>query len=203
MRIISGTKKGMKILPPKGDTTRPIIDRVKESVFDVLYKYNLIRDRLVADLFCGTGSFGLEALSRGAKGAVFVDMDRDAIKTLQKNIAKTGFDAESRVVCSNAFKIGAPCDLDGEKFSLVFVDPPYAMSRDTGPDSKLAKLLEILPSQITPDGLVVVRTEKNINLLDSYADLRIIDTRTWSSMTVNFLALKKDDTETISDTDNS
>ena len=93
----------MTILSPKGDRTRPITDRVKESIFDVLYKYNLIEDRLVADLFCGTGSFGLEAISRGAKEAIFVDMDRRAIEILRMNIAKAGFVAQSRVVCANAF----------------------------------------------------------------------------------------------------
>lgn len=202
MRIISGTKKGMNILPPKGDTTRPITDRVKESIFDVLYKYNLIKDRCVADLFCGTGSFGLEVLSRGAKEAIFVDSDRKVIEILRKNIAKAGFTAQSRVVCANAFKIGAPAGA-GQKCSLVFVDPPYEMSRQTDEKSRLAGLLKFLPEQITDDGLVIVRTEKKINLLDSYGSLRIIDRRVWSSMAVTFLALKKDDQQTGSNTDNS
>ena len=102
MRIISGTKRGMTILPPNGSDTRPITDRVKESIFDVLYKYNLIENRIVADLFCGTGSFGLESISRGAKEAIFVDMDRRAIEILRKNIDKADFAAQSRVVCANA-----------------------------------------------------------------------------------------------------
>ncbi|MBN1788121.1 MAG: 16S rRNA (guanine(966)-N(2))-methyltransferase RsmD [Sedimentisphaerales bacterium] len=193
MRIISGTKKGMRLLPPKGHTTRPIIDRVKESVFDVLYKYDLIEDRFVADLFCGTGSFGLEALSRGAKEAVFVDMGKPVINILKKNITKTGFVSQSRVVCANAFKIGTATNSDEYKSSLVFVDPPYEMSKDTGVESHLGRLLELLCQQVADDGLVIVRTEKRVNLLDSYAGLRIIDRRTWSSMAVTFLALKKDD----------
>jgi 16S rRNA (guanine(966)-N(2))-methyltransferase RsmD len=78
----------MNILPPNGSQTRPITDRVKESIFDVLFKYNLIEGRYVADLFCGTGSFGLESISRGAKEAVFVDQDRRAIDVLRKNIEK-------------------------------------------------------------------------------------------------------------------
>ncbi|MHC5116371.1 MAG: RsmD family RNA methyltransferase [Planctomycetota bacterium] len=67
MRIIAGTKKGMKLLPPKGNDTRPITDRVKESLFSILYTKGMLEDMVVADLFCGTGSMGLEALSRGAK----------------------------------------------------------------------------------------------------------------------------------------
>jgi 16S rRNA (guanine966-N2)-methyltransferase len=203
MRIISGTKRGMKLLPPAGDATRPIIDRVKESIFDVLYKYNLIEGRFVADLFCGTGSFGLEALSRGAKEALFVDADRSVIEILKKNIAKAGFDSQSRVVCANAFKIGAPCRSDNEKFSLIFVDPPYVMSAETSGKSKLGSLLNLLSEQISADGLVIVRTEKRINLLDSYGCLRIIDKRIWSSMAVCFLAIKKDDKQTSGNTDNS
>lgn len=203
MRIISGIKRGMTILPPKGDATRPITDRVKESIFDVLYKYNLIEGRLVADLFCGTGSFGLEAISRGAKGAVFIDIDKRAIEILKKNIDKAGFVAQGRVVCANAFKIGAPKNSSGEKCSLVFVDPPYEMSRETSQNSRLAGLLVLLAEQITEDGLVVVRTEKKVNLLDNYGDLKIIDKRVWSSMSVAFLALKKDDKQTSGNTDNS
>jgi 16S rRNA (guanine(966)-N(2))-methyltransferase RsmD len=203
MRIISGTKRGMIILPPKGDITRPITDRVKESIFDVLYKYNLIEDRLVADLFCGTGSFGLEMLSRGANEAVFVDMDKRAIEILRRNIAKAGFVTQGRVVCANAFKIGAPKNSSGEKCSLVFVDPPYEMSRETGLNSRLGGLLLLLAEQITDDGLVVVRTEKKVNLLDNYGDLKIIDKRIWSSMAVTFLALRKNDEQTSGNTDNS
>jgi 16S rRNA (guanine(966)-N(2))-methyltransferase RsmD len=202
MRIISGTKRGMTILSPKGDKTRPITDRVKESIFDVLYKYNLIEDRLIADLFCGTGSFGLEALSRGAKEAIFVDTDRRVLEILKKNIAKTGFDSQVRVVCANAFKVGAPRSTDEQKYSLVFVDPPYEMSKDSGPNSRLARLLELLNEQITDDGLVIVRTEEKVNLLDTYGKLKIIDKRIWSSMAVGFLALKKDDKQTGSNTDN-
>jgi 16S rRNA (guanine(966)-N(2))-methyltransferase RsmD len=193
MRIISGTKKGMTLLSPMGYTTRPITDRVKESIFDVLYKYDLIEDRCVADLFCGTGSFGLEALSRGAKEAVFVDMDKAVINILRKNIAKTGFAAQSHIICANAFKVSDSAGSDGCKFSLVFVDPPYEMSRDTDNKSRMGRLLELLCQQIADDGLVVVRTEKKINLLDSYGDLKIIDRRIWGSMAVAFLALRKND----------
>ncbi len=202
MRIIAGTKRGMTILPPKGSNTRPITDRIKESIFDVLYKYNLIEDRIVADLFCGAGSFGLEALSRGAKEAVFIDTDRKAIEIIRKNIDKTEFIAQSRVVCANAFKIGAPAGA-GQKCSLVFVDPPYVMSRETDTNSRLAGLLELLAVQIADDGLAVVRTEKKINLLDSYGSLRIIDKRIWSTMTVTFLALRANDRQTGGNTDNS
>jgi len=179
----------MNILPLNGSQTRPITDRVKESIFDVLFKYDLIEGRYVADLFCGTGSFGLEAISRGAKEAVFVDADRRAIDVLRKNIAKARFESQSKVVCANAFKIGAPIGI-GKKCSLVFVDPPYEMSRETGEKSRLAGLMDVLPQQLAEDGLVVVRTEKMVKVLDSYGPLKIIDNRVWGKMSVNFFAMK-------------
>ncbi|MDD5011248.1 MAG: hypothetical protein PHQ00_03915, partial [Phycisphaerae bacterium] len=80
---------------------------------------------------------------------------------------------------------------------------PYVMSRQTDENSRLAGLLELLPQQITQDGLVVVRTEKKINLRDSYGSLRIIDKRIWSTMMVTFLALRENDRQTGGNTDNS
>ena len=84
MRIIAGKKRGMKLLPPAGDQTRPITDRVKESIFSVLYKYDVIEGGLVADLFSGTGSFGLEALSRGAEFVFFAEQNRRVVEILKK-----------------------------------------------------------------------------------------------------------------------
>lgn len=193
MRIIAGTKRGMKLLPPKDDTTRPIIDRIKESIFSVLYKYNLIEGRRIADLFCGTGSFGLEALSRGAAGAVFVEQNSKVVDILKKNLEKAGFVDASKVIRANAFKIGAPVGFEEKKYSLVFIDPPYALSRETSVNSQLGKLLGSLGGQLMPDGLVIVRTEKKVSLLDKYGQLEIIDRRTWSGMAVTFLRVENND----------
>ncbi len=85
MRIIAGKKRGMKLLSPKGDVSRPILDRVKGSLFSVLYKYDLPADAMVADLFSGVGSLGLEALSRGAVFATFIEADAKIRETLEKN----------------------------------------------------------------------------------------------------------------------
>jgi len=193
LRIIAGTKRGMKLLPPRDDTTRPIIDRIKESIFSVLYKYDLIEGKAVADLFCGTGSFGLEALSRGAEQAVFVEQNSKVVAVLNKNIEKAGFVEISNVIRANAFKIGAPVKPGTQKYSLIFVDPPYVLSRDVGGNSQLAKLLELLPGQLAPDGLAVVRTEKRVSLLDNYGPLEIIDRRQWGKMAVAILRVKNND----------
>jgi len=179
----------MKLFPPKGSGTRPITDRVKESLFSILYKYNVIEGRFVADLFCGTGSLGLEVLSRGAGHVTFVEKDSKAVEILNRNIAKAAFVEQSKTIRANAFKIGAP--VAEEKYSLVFVDPPYALGRDTGEGSKLANLLELLCEQITDDGIIVVRTDTQTQLLDEYAKLRIIDTRRWGTMQISLLCMEK------------
>jgi len=187
MRIISGTKRGMKLLPPKGSDTRPVTDRVKESLFSVLYKYDVIDGRVVADLFCGTGSMGLEALSRGAQWVTFVEKDRSAVGLLDRNIAKAGFVDQSRVICANVWKVGAPVDETCGKYGLVFVDPPYKMSYDTSLDSQLGRLLCELSEQIKDDGVVVVRTSKRAVLLSEYGQLEVIDRRQWGTQAVVLL----------------
>ena len=189
MRIIAGSKRGMKLLMPKTPVSRPIIDRVKESVFDVLYKYDLPEGRIVADVFAGVGSLGLEALSRGARFVTFVENDRKVASILDRNIEKCDFAANSRVVKGNAFKIGAPVGLDGEKYDLVFVDPPYARSRAMSENSPLGELLALLCEQVESDGIVVVRTERYVELLDEYGQLGIIDRREWGTMAVTILQL--------------
>jgi hypothetical protein len=97
----------MKLLPPKGKDTRPITDRVKESLFSILYTKGMLEDVIAADLFCGTGSMGLEALSRGAKFCTFIDGSRQVTQILDQNIEKAQFLAESKTVCANILKVGA------------------------------------------------------------------------------------------------
>jgi 16S rRNA (guanine(966)-N(2))-methyltransferase RsmD len=175
----------MKLLSPKTDVSRPIIDRVKESLFSVLYKYDLPDGKIVADLFCGVGSLGLEALSRGTKFVTFVEKDPKIIATLETNIEKAGFLDESKIVAADAFEIGAP--VNKQLYDLAFVDPPYADTAQVGDDSPLSKLLAILINQLTPDGTVVVRTRKNIQLLEQYGQLHVIERRQWGTMAVTLL----------------
>jgi 16S rRNA (guanine(966)-N(2))-methyltransferase RsmD len=211
MRIIAGAKRGMKLLSPETNVSRPITDRVKESLFSVLYKYDLpavqqahrlVRQahhpeqsrraersrrngKIAADLFCGVGSLGLEALSRGAEFVTFVEKNPKIIATLKKNIEKAGFAGESKVIRADAFKIGAPVDV--QKYDLIFVDPPYAVSRESETDSPLGKLLVLLTEQLSPAGIVVVRTEKRIELLEQYGRLKVIERRQWGTMVITIL----------------
>jgi len=185
MRIIAGLKRGMKLFSPKAVVSRPITDRVKESLFNVLYKYDLPAGKIVADLFCGVGSLGLEALSRGAQFVTFVEQDAKVVAVLEKNIEKAGFVKESKVIRGNAFKIGAADNK--RKYELIFIDPPYADTRDVQCDSCLSKLLSLLGQQVAENGMVVVRTHQRTSLLAQYGQFQAIERRRWGTMAVTIL----------------
>jgi 16S rRNA (guanine966-N2)-methyltransferase len=193
MRIIAGTKRGMKLVSPRTDVTRPITDRVKQSLFDVLQSYDLLAGARVADLFSGVGSLGLEALSRGAAFAAFVEKNADVAEVLEKNIAKAGFGEQSRVVHASAFRVGAPLSAAGGRYDLVFVDPPYAATREVAGGSSLADLMEILRDQVAPRGVVVVRTHRSVTLLDDYGPFHAVDRRQWGTMAVVLFQARADE----------
>lgn len=178
---------------PETRDTRPITDRVKESLFNVLQNYDLLAGRRVADLFSGVGSLGLEALSRGADFVTFVEQDPRIVAFLEKNLAKARFVAQSRVVRSNAFRVGAPVDATGAGYDLVFVDPPYAKSRDVGDGSMLARLFDVLLPQVSAEAVVVVRTEKRVSPLDAYGPFRAVDRRNWGTMSLTLLQVQGHD----------
>lgn len=187
MRIIAGSKRGMKLLSPKTQGSRPITDRVKESLFSVLYRYDLPNDATVADLFCGVGSLGLEALSRGAKSVTFIEKDSKIIATLNENIERAGFVDQSTVIRADAFTAGASVGSGGELYGVVFVDPPYAATMNVGDSSALSSLLDILGDQMTTGGIAVVRTSQEVSLLERYGPFRIQERRQWGTMAVTIL----------------
>ncbi len=191
----------MTLFSPKTDSSRPITDRVKESLFNILYNYDLPGGAAVADLFCGVGSLGLEALSRGAKFVTFVEKDERIIATLKRNIEKAGFVRQSKVIRANAFKTGAPVGSTEAQCGLVFVDPPYAATGNVDSDSPLAGLLEVLGEQVTDDVMVIVRTRRDVSLLNQYGRFRVAERRQWGTMAVAILTKAKNDIpHTISDT---
>ena len=188
MRIIAGSKRGMKLLSPATRASRPITDRVKESLFSILYKYKLPADAIVGDLFCGVGSLGLESLSRGARFVTFVERDLKTVATLEKNIEKAGFVQNSKVITTDAFRVAPAVGTGEEDYNLIFVDPPYADSMDAGADSPLAVLLDLWVDQTAADGIAVVRTSREVNLLDRYGSFQTEDRREWGTMAVTILS---------------
>ena len=122
MRIITGRARGARLKAPKGmETTRPTSDRVKESLYSILGA--MVQGRTVLDVFAGTGSLGLEALSRGAASAVF--LDQATADVLRENIAHCHFEREAEVFTGDAFANLSRLARQGRKFDLVFCDPPY------------------------------------------------------------------------------
>lgn len=122
MRIITGTARGTKLDTPEGLLTRPTSERAKQGVFNILQFE--IAGRRVLDLFAGSGQMGLEALSRGAESAVFVDMDSSALKSIRNNIKKTHMESKALVYEGDAKAVLRSLS-DQKPFDLIFLDPPY------------------------------------------------------------------------------
>ena len=121
MRVISGKAKGMVLKTPDGMFTRPTADRVKEAMFSII-QFQL-PGACVLDLFAGTGQLGIEALSRDAKEAVFVDEREDACRLVRENLKRSGMDSVGRVVRSDYLSYLKYCK---DKFDIIILDPPYA-----------------------------------------------------------------------------
>ena len=121
MRVISGKAKGVSLMTPKGEHTRPTADRVKEALFSII-QFDLLGAR-VLDLFGGTGQLGIEALSRGAKHAVFVDQRDDACRLIKENLKRTKMESEASVVRCDYLQYLNRCK---DKFDIIILDPPYA-----------------------------------------------------------------------------
>jgi 16S rRNA (guanine(966)-N(2))-methyltransferase RsmD len=121
MRVISGKARGVNLKTPAGTATRPTADRVKEAVFSII-QFDL-PGATVLDLYGGTGQLGIEALSRGAKNAVFVDERDDACKLIRENLKRTKLEGEGRIIRSD---YSAFLKSTSQKFDIIFLDPPYA-----------------------------------------------------------------------------
>ena len=123
MRIISGIHKNRLISAPKGLKTRPTSEKLRESLFNICQFY--VRDALFLDLFAGSGAMGLEALSRGARKAYFVDIDREAIRCIKENVATLGFEDKAVILKGDVFTLVNRFAQEGLLFDIVYADPPY------------------------------------------------------------------------------
>jgi len=123
MRIIAGTLKGRTIAFPKAASIRPTQDRVREALFNVIAKK--VRNSAVLDLYAGSGSLGIEAISRGAKSAVFVETNVQALRTIKANLKSLGVEDKAHVMKRDVFKAIDKLSNDGKRFDIIFMDPPY------------------------------------------------------------------------------
>ncbi len=155
MRVIAGRYGGRRLKTPAGEATRPTSDRVREALFSILG--TRVQDARVLDLFAGSGALGLEALSRGAREATFVESAPAALAALRANLAALGADAE--VVRADALRWlrGAPAG--ARQYDLVFLDPPYRRAAELG-----APLSASLPALLAPGALVVAESDRRAPL---------------------------------------
>jgi 16S rRNA (guanine(966)-N(2))-methyltransferase RsmD len=150
MRVIAGSRKGHKLVAPSGLDTRPTSDRVRENIFNLVGPLDGAR---VLDLFAGSGALGIEALSRGAASAVFVEQEPDAVRAIEHNLDHLRLTG-ARVVRGDVLRTIEREATAGAKYDLVLVDPPYGMLTEIQP-----RLARHLPPLLAADGLLVVETD--------------------------------------------
>jgi len=157
MRVIAGSMGGRRLKAPPGRRTRPTSERVREALFSML---GPITAAGVLDLFAGTGALGIEALSRGAAGAVFVERDPSALAILRENLAALSLPSQlAEVRRGDALAALRSAREREETYDLVFIDPPYDRAGDLGP-----RLTELLPPLLAPGALVVVEQDRRAPL---------------------------------------
>jgi 16S rRNA (guanine966-N2)-methyltransferase len=168
VRVVAGAYRGRRIDGPRGRATRPTSDRVREALFSILGEAAIDGAR-VLDLFAGSGALGIEALSRGAAEAVFVDSDERAVAAVEANLETLGIDA--RVHRRDAFSWLASAARGEDAFDLLFADPPYSSASRTA-----GRLSELLPPLLTETSVTVTESDKRDPLLLA---LPLVDERTY------------------------
>lgn len=184
MRIIAGKLKGKKILLPKDKLTRPLRDLVKESIFNLLEHSNKIKITLnnsnILDLFSGSGSFGLEAYSRGAKEIIFIENYKLAYEVLIQNIKNLNCEKFCKSLNLNCFDFLEKIENENYKFDLIFLDPPYK-------EKKINILLEYIMTKkiLNSDGIIVIHRHRKDDVLLT-EKLNIFDQRSYGISKILF-----------------
>lgn len=184
MRIITGRFKGKKLVSPKESDTsiRPTLDRIKEPVFSMIMPY--IPEARVLDLFAGTGALGLEAISRGASYAVLNDKSTEALRIISTNVTLT--QAQNCVKISRKEYDKCLKSLKGEKFDIIFLDPPYATNYER---DALEKIVE--HELLSQDGIIILETDKRKEINEEINGLEMKDKRTYGRVTIRVYKWKE------------
>lgn len=186
MRIISGKARGTKLYTLEGENTRPTLDRVKESIFNIIQEK--IEEAKILDLFSGSGAIGLEFLSRGAKSAILCDNSKEAVNIIKKNIEKTHMEKSAQVINTDFEKCLKK--LTNQQFDIIYLDPPYET------DYILKSLKKIIELNIAKEeSLIIIETDdaKRIETEIENLDIEIVDKRKYGRATIIFLKLKNKD----------
>jgi 16S rRNA (guanine966-N2)-methyltransferase len=183
MRIIAGVFKGRRLAPVKG-RTRPTAAKVREAVFNILgFAVDGVR---VLDLFAGTGALGIEALSRGAEAAIFVEDHPEALKALRRNLEDLGLQSQTKVWPLPVTTALKKMTAQGERFGLAFLDPPYGGGKATGALQALASL-----DLLSPGAQVVVEHSRRDTLPEASGRLRRTEVRRYGDTQVAFYLVEE------------
>jgi 16S rRNA (guanine(966)-N(2))-methyltransferase RsmD len=186
MRIIAGLAKGRKIMSPIGmETTRPTLDRVKESMFSMIQ--NRIYDSVALDVFSGTGSLGLETASRGAKQCYLVDRSPETYSFLVKNVENLKFEQICKCINMDSYKALEEFARKKILFNLIFIDPPYM--KDMIPPA-----VEIIEKEglLHKEGLIITKIDSREKLYEGTDNIVLVDHRKYGNTTVCFYKHKED-----------
>jgi 16S rRNA (guanine966-N2)-methyltransferase len=178
MRIIAGQRRGHKIDGPRGRDTRPTSDLVRESMFNILRQ--VVADRPVIDLFAGTGALGLEALSRGAAHALFVERDRVNVGLIRRNLATLRYEDRGAVVNADAYRWAKAFEPEPREPVVVFLDPPYREIEEKA--ERFHDLLADLVARLPEDSVIVVESGLPFDTeVEVLPDLDVWDLRRYGS----------------------
>lgn len=154
MRVISGTAKGKRLKAPTGLNTRPITDMIKEALFNVLG--SRVMDARFLDLFAGSGSVGIEALSRGASKVIFVEHSNEAAKIIKENVDNCRFDQRYQILRNDVFKALGLLERQEDRFDLIYIDPPFTNDKIFNEIMVAIDAIDILE----PDGILIIRAPR-------------------------------------------
>ena len=184
MRVISGKVRGLKLNAPKNDDVRPTTDRVKESLFNMINSYMMDSD--ILDLFAGTGSLGIECLSRGANKCVFVDKSKESINIVKSNIKKARVENESIVLNLDFKSAISSLALKKEKFDVIFMDPPYYKNMFSDALSAVDN-----NNLLKEDGIIVVEHDTVDKFPDNMGRLYKSREKKYGNTTITFYKLEE------------
>lgn len=187
MRVIAGSARGMPLQSLEGEKTRPIQDRTKGSLFNIVS--GVIPDSHILDMYAGTGSIGIEALSRGAASCIFVENDRTAVEVIKKNLEVTKLRDKAQVLLSDVFEVVPYLERNKVKVDIVFTTPPYPLVEKSAYRDNLLVLLSVLCSKqiVQPDGFIILQLRKTtFEMPPDAPHLELFDTRTYGDTQLSF-----------------
>jgi len=193
VRVIAGSAKGISLSSLNGDRTRPILEKIKGSLFNILA--NVVPESRVLDMFAGTGSIGIEALSRGAKSCIFVECNKSAIQIIKKNLEATGFRDKSQVLECDVFKIIPYLESNKSEIDIAFAGPPYPLIDESPTRDNLLKLFSNLCDKqiILPDGIMVLQHRKgNVVIPPAACCIELFDSRLYGVTQLSFFKVVGD-----------